>query len=56
MNASTSAVPTSAIGVHPSSSERPRGAPVGEPERLTQMRAVLPTATPWPVAIKPRDA
>jgi len=53
MNASTIAVPTSAMEVHPSSSERPRGAPVGEPERLTQMRAVLPTATPRLVAIKP---
>ena len=53
MNASAIAAPTSAIGVHPSSSERPRGAPVGEPERVTQMRAVLPTASPGLVAIKP---
>jgi hypothetical protein len=53
MSASTIAVPTSAIGVHPSSSERSRGSPVGEPERLTQMRAVLPTTTPGLVVIKP---
>src|ERR1700757_589043 len=53
MSTSASAVPTSAIGIHPSSSARSRGAPVGEPDRLTQMLVVLPTVTPGLIAIQP---